>query len=122
MTAVQGFEVTKFAEGITEQAELKDINLYQQQIGSLMYLMTATRPDIAFSVSNCARFMSNPNKEHFNALNRIWQYVKTTKNKGSRYPYTPLAYMYTPPRKTWNFRCASLSYTPNLVGSSRIYI
>jgi len=55
----------------TEQVELNDINLYQQQIESLMYLMTVTMLDIAFSVSNCARFMSNPNKEHFNALNRI---------------------------------------------------
>lgn len=50
-----------------------------------MYLMTATRPDIAFSVSNCARFMSNSNKEPFNALNRVWKYVKTTKNKGLLY-------------------------------------
>ncbi len=65
--SVQGVRLEKN----TEQAELKDINLYQQQIGSLMYLMTVTRPNIAFSVSNCARFMSNPNKEHFNALNRI---------------------------------------------------
>jgi len=79
--SVQGVRLEKNIE----QAELKDMNLYQQQIGSLMYLMTATRPDIAFSVSNCARFMSNPNKEHFNALNRIWQYVKTTKNKGLLY-------------------------------------
>ncbi len=47
--------------------------------------MTATRLDIAFSVSNCARFISNSNKEHFNALNRIWQYIKTTKNKGLLY-------------------------------------
>ena len=69
----------------TEQAELKDTNLYQQQIGFLMYLMTVTRPNIAFSVSNYARFMSNSNKKHFNALNRIWQYVKTTKNKALLY-------------------------------------
>ena len=69
----------------TEQAEANDINLYQQQIDSLMYLMTATRPDIAFSVCNCARFMSNSNQKHFNALKRIWQYVKTTSNKGLLY-------------------------------------
>jgi len=44
-----------------EQVELNDINLYQQQIELLMYLMTATRLDIAFSISNCAKFMSNSN-------------------------------------------------------------
>ena len=34
-----------------------------------MYLMTATRPDLTFSVGNCARYMSNPSQEHFKALN-----------------------------------------------------
>lgn len=37
-----------------------------------MYLMTASRPDLVFSVSNCA------GEE---ALNRIWQYVRTTTKK-----------------------------------------
>jgi hypothetical protein len=40
--------------------------------------MTATRSDLAFSVSNCARYMSNSSQDHFKALNRVWQYVRTT--------------------------------------------
>ncbi|WVZ55766.1 hypothetical protein U9M48_006388 [Paspalum notatum var. saurae] len=33
---------------------------YSQIIGSLMYLASATRPDISFAVSKLSRFMSNP--------------------------------------------------------------
>ena len=29
--------------------------------------------------------MSNPSEEHFKALNRIWQYIRTTQNKGILY-------------------------------------
>ena len=79
--SVQGVRLEKNLD----QADQSTIKAYQQQIGSLMYLMTATRPDLAFSVSNCARYMSNPNEEHFKALNRIWQYVRTTQNKGLLY-------------------------------------
>ena len=65
-----------------EQANPNTIKLYQQQIGSLIYLMSSTRPDIAFIVNNYARYMSNPSEEHFKALNRIWQYIRTTQSKG----------------------------------------
>jgi hypothetical protein len=43
-----------------------------------MYLMTKTRPDIAFAVSCCARFMSNPDATHFRALDRVWNYLAGT--------------------------------------------
>lgn len=59
----------------TSQASDHDINIYQKQIGSLLYLALKTRPDITFAVNNCARYMSNPNKDHFNALNKIWKYL-----------------------------------------------
>ena len=63
----------------TLQASNQDINYYQQQIGSLIYLATKTRPDIAYQVNNCARFMSNPNKSHYSALERIWKYLVNKK-------------------------------------------
>ena len=74
---IQGIRLEKSLE----QASVKNIKKYQQQIESLMYLITSTRLDLAFAVSNCAKYMSNPNKEHFNTLNRIWQYLRTTKEK-----------------------------------------
>ena len=47
-----------------EGDELFDQVVYQSTIGSLLYLSTGTRPDIAFAVSNAARFSSNPSKQH----------------------------------------------------------
>jgi hypothetical protein len=37
---------------------------YSQIIGSLMYLASATRPDISFAVSKLSRYMSNPGDDH----------------------------------------------------------
>ena len=56
-------------------ASLADINEYQKQIGSLLYLALKTRPDITFATIYCARYMSNPNAAHYNALDRIWKYL-----------------------------------------------
>ncbi|XP_070055020.1 uncharacterized mitochondrial protein AtMg00240-like [Nicotiana tomentosiformis] len=44
-------------------------------IGSLLYL-TASRPDIMFSMGLCARFQSNPKKSHLKAAKRILRYLK----------------------------------------------
>jgi hypothetical protein len=63
-----------------EKATPEDIHQYQQQIGSLMYLMTATRPDLAYPIGLLARFMSNPSAMHQRALNRIWQYIAYSAN------------------------------------------
>ena len=47
------------------------VRLYQQKVGSLMYLACFTRPDIAYAVNQCAKFMSNPGPTHMQAANRI---------------------------------------------------
>jgi hypothetical protein len=41
---------------------------YSQMIGSLIYLASATRPDISFAVSKLSRFTSNPEDDHWRAL------------------------------------------------------
>ena len=41
--------------------------LYRGMIGSLLYL-TASRPDIVFSVGLCACFQSNPKETHLKAV------------------------------------------------------
>ena len=52
-----------------------------------MYLAVSTRPDIAFSVNNLARFNLNPQKEHWTALKRILRYLKGTTNIGILYKH-----------------------------------
>jgi len=54
-------------------------------IGSLLYL-TASRPDIMFSVCLCARFQSNPKESHVLAVKRIFKYLIGTQDVGLWYP------------------------------------
>ena len=54
-------------------------------IGSLLYL-TASRPDIMFSVCVCARFQALPKESHLHAIKWIIRYVKCTFNFGLYYP------------------------------------
>ncbi|GKB88440.1 putative ribonuclease H-like domain-containing protein [Tanacetum coccineum] len=58
-----------------EEAEDVDVHLYRSMIGSLMYL-TASRPDITFAVSVCARFQVTPKTSHLHAVKRIFRYLK----------------------------------------------
>ncbi|GJV85163.1 hypothetical protein Tco_1525061 [Tanacetum coccineum] len=46
-------------------------------IGSLLYL-TASRPDIMFSVCLCGRFQEDPKNSHLEAVKRIFRYIKST--------------------------------------------
>lgn len=41
---------------------------YAQVVGSLMYAMVCTKTDIAYVVSVVSRFMSDPGKEHWDAI------------------------------------------------------
>ena len=59
--------------------------LYQAVIGSLLYLSTKTRPDIAYAVSSVARFCAKPTKQHWTAVKRILRYLKGTSNFGLIY-------------------------------------
>ena len=58
-------------------------------LGSLMYIMNCTRPDIAFAVSKLSRFTSNPNGDHWKALKRVLGYLKQTQNFGLHYTKYP---------------------------------
>ena len=71
----------------TSKASDQDINQYQKEIGSLLYLALKTRVDIAFLVIYYARYMSNPSQEHFYALEKIWKYLLAANNLGLIYHY-----------------------------------
>ena len=49
---------------------------YANAVGSLMYVIMCTRPDIAYSMSLVSKFMSNPGKVHWQALKWILRYIK----------------------------------------------
>ena len=49
---------------------------YASAIGSLMYAMVCTRPDIAHVVEVVSKFMSKPGKQHWEAVKWILRYLK----------------------------------------------
>ena len=69
-----------------ESGKSVDQKLYRGMIGSLLYL-TASRPDIMFSVCLCARYQSCPKESHVIAVKRIFRYLVGTCNLGLFYPH-----------------------------------
>ena len=55
---------------------------YRSIVGMLLYLSTNTRPDIAFAVSQIARFSAQPKQSHATAVKTLVRYLKRTRNKG----------------------------------------
>ncbi|KAF5478351.1 hypothetical protein F2P56_004916 [Juglans regia] len=51
-----------------------DPTLYSSMIGSLLYI-TASRPDITFSVDVCVRSQANPKESHLTVVKRIVKYL-----------------------------------------------
>jgi hypothetical protein len=49
---------------------------YQSTVGSLMYIMLGTRPDIAYAISVISRFSANPIKVYISAVKRVFRYLK----------------------------------------------
>ncbi|GKC02164.1 hypothetical protein Tco_0993774 [Tanacetum coccineum] len=47
-------------------------------VGSLMFAMICTRPDIAHAVGVVSRYMAKPGREHWEAVKRILRYIKGT--------------------------------------------
>jgi hypothetical protein len=56
--------------------------LYGSLVGSLMFLTTATRPDIACAVRKLATYISRPGQAHWIAAKRILRYLKGTRTLG----------------------------------------
>ena len=58
---------------------------YASAVGSLMYAMVCIRPDIAQAVGVVSRYMSNPGKEHWNAVKWILRYLRGTLDRAIIY-------------------------------------
>ncbi|XP_048615745.1 secreted RxLR effector protein 161-like [Brassica napus] len=49
---------------------------YASAVGSLMYAMVGSRPDLGFAVGYVCRFMSKPGREHWKAVQWVLRYLK----------------------------------------------
>nr|GEU85402.1 retrovirus-related Pol polyprotein from transposon TNT 1-94 [Tanacetum cinerariifolium] len=68
-----------------DEADSVDSSKYRGMIGSLLYL-TASRPDIMFSVCLCAHFQETPKTAHLEAIKYIFRYIRGTSHLGLWYP------------------------------------
>ena len=63
-----------------EDREKMSVIPYASAIGSIMYAMLCTRPDVNLAVSLVGRYQSNPGMEHWTAVKNILKYLKRTKD------------------------------------------
>ena len=62
---------------------------YSKVIGSIMYLMSCKRLDIAYTVNRLSRYMSSPRVMHWQRIARVLKYLRFTRDYGlyyTRYP------------------------------------
>src|SRR5437588_12880077 len=58
---------------------------YQLLVGSIMYGMLGTCPDLAHSISTLSKFNSCPGSEHHEVAKRVLQYLQKTRSYGLIY-------------------------------------
>ena len=86
-----GISLSKDQSPKTAQ-EIEDMRKipYASAVGSLMYAMLCTRPDICFAVGVVSRFQSNPGPEHWVAVKHVLKYLRRTRNLMLTYSGTDL--------------------------------
>ena len=53
---------------------------YASAIGTIMYAMLCTRPDVSYALSITSRYQANPGEQHWAAVKTILKYLRRTKN------------------------------------------
>ncbi|GLT26815.1 hypothetical protein SLA2020_018570 [Shorea laevis] len=73
------FKLSKRSCPTTKEEKEKMSSIpYSSAVGSLMYAMVCTRPDIAHAVGVVSRFLSDPGKIHWEAVKWIFRYLRGT--------------------------------------------
>ncbi len=55
-----------------------DPKRYREAVGSLIYLMTCTRPDLSWIVSKLSQYLSDPYEQHWSTVKHVTRYLKGT--------------------------------------------
>ena len=53
---------------------------YASTVGSIMYAVRCTRPDVAFSQNLTSRYQQNPGESHWTAVKNILKYLRATRD------------------------------------------
>ncbi|CAL2257280.1 unnamed protein product [Prunus armeniaca] len=88
---------------------------YSSAVGSLMYAMICTRPDITHAVGVVSKFLSKPGREHWNAVKWILRYLRgTSKDLDSRKSTSGYLITFSGGAVSWQSKlqkCVALSTT-----------
>lgn len=80
------------SEGIIQKNDTEEVFdkkiPYRQAVGSLMYLTSATRPDLMYAVSAVSEKLDSPTLNSWNAVRRIYKYLRGTTDYGLFYKAT----------------------------------
>lgn len=69
---------TVCGSGVIENREVVHDYPYRSAVGSLLYLVVMSRPDLAFAVGSASRHLEEPAKEDVIAVKRVFRYLKGT--------------------------------------------
>lgn len=61
-----------------ENSDIFPSNVYKSAVGSMIYAMVATRPDLSYIVTKLSQFNNNPTEDHWKAVKRVLRYLKYT--------------------------------------------
>lgn len=68
-----------------DSSEMVDPKLYREIVGSLIYVMTGTRPDLCYVISLLSQYMAKPTKAHLGMAKHVLRYIKGTLDYGLRF-------------------------------------
>ena len=61
-----------------KKTESMKIERYREIVGSLIYIVTATRPDLCFIATTLSRYLSMPDDTHMVIAKHVLRYLKAT--------------------------------------------
>nr|AAV85747.1 Integrase core domain, putative [Oryza sativa Japonica Group]AAX92956.1 retrotransposon protein, putative, Ty1-copia sub-class [Oryza sativa Japonica Group]ABA92827.2 retrotransposon protein, putative, Ty1-copia subclass [Oryza sativa Japonica Group] len=64
----------------TDERNKMSVIPYASAIGSIMYAMLCTRPDVSYALSATSRYQSDPGESHWIAVKNILKYLRRTKD------------------------------------------
>ena len=70
---------------LSKNSDPADSRKYREIIGSLIYLMTCTRPDLSYAVGKLSQYLSEPRQQHWVAAKHILKYLRGTSHYELRY-------------------------------------
>ena len=97
---VSNQKITLPEENDTNILQLNDLRKYQSGVGSLLYLVRNSRPDIGNAVRELSKSMDRSNDENMNHLYNVIKYVVDTKSMGLKF-----SKIEDPDQSMWCLKC-----------------